>query len=316
MKKTILAACAAALCIPAFSQTIKDSGSAGSITVTGGNVTVTADKTVKTTDMEVKGDTVIIRTETKKEGIPFTGTEVITTTVVTKKADGAENEVVTEVKKAVKKKHGKSGFTAGGVSMGINAYADHNFISGAEGDEFLALNTTKSINFVLNAVTLTMPVTRGGTLNMVTGVWLDWGNYRFENDMTIVNNNGMTEASGEYIDRISKSKLVTLYVDVPLMLRLRFPVQGEGCGDKSFWIEGGVTGGMKLGSHTKIKYTYNGDKEKNHDSFNLNLLRWNLTMRAGYGVFGIYGRCQMNPMFESGHGPEVYPYAVGFTVGF
>ncbi|MDR2885694.1 MAG: hypothetical protein LBU95_02805, partial [Rikenellaceae bacterium] len=61
------------------------------------------------------------------------------------------------------------------------------------------------------------------------------------------------------------------------------------------------------------KYYDGGGKHKEHDSYNLNMLTWDLTLRAGYKSFGVFFNYQMNLLFEKRHGPELYPYTVGLS---
>jgi hypothetical protein len=77
----------------------------------------------------------------------------------------------------------------------------------------------------------------------------------------------------------------------------------------------GVTGAVKLGSHTKVVYHNDGkQKDKNRDDFNLNALRYGVTARAGYEMVQVYGTCWLSPMFEKGKGPVLYPFEIGLAL--
>jgi hypothetical protein len=72
---------------------------------------------------------------------------------------------------------------------------------------------------------------------------------------------------------------------------------------------------VKLGSHTKVVYHDDGkQKDKNRDDFNLNVLKYGVTARAGYEMIQVYGTCWLSPMFEQGRGPELYPFEVGLAL--
>ncbi len=196
--------------------------------------------------------------------------------------------------------------------IGFNSYSDRNFITGSEGDDsFLNLNTSKSVNVAVYPFAGTFRLTYSPWLNLQTGLGIDWGNYRFEDSWTIANVNGQT-VPYQITEDLSKTKLVTVYMNIPLMLKFNIPIGGSF--RNNFYLSAGVIGGLKLGSHTKIKYENGGSKEKDHDSFNLNLLRYDLTLRAGYRGIGLFVNYQMSPMFEKDKGPKLYPYSAGLSV--
>lgn len=203
--------------------------------------------------------------------------------------------------------------------IGLNTYNKKNYFSGSEGnDDFLDLYAAKSVNFAIYPFYGSLRLTKNRILELETGLGFDWHNYRFEDGWTIAKENGVIVASDAYRpsgqNLLSKSKLVTTYLNVPLMLRVNIPISGSY--RNSFYVSTGVIGGLKIGSHTKVKYDDGGKKEKERGSFNLNLLKYDLTFRAGYRGVGLYFNYQMTPMFENNKGPELYPYSVGLTFSF
>jgi hypothetical protein len=160
--------------------------------------------------------------------------------------------------------------------------------------------------------------------SLTGGLGVEWTNYFFEEGWTIANNDGITGPSGRYnaggLDNtLSKSKLLTVHVNVPLMIQFEIPNKRSNSfwsGHRGFFVQAGVIGSMKIGSHTKVKVMESGHKEKDYSSFNLNLLRYELTARAGYGCLGIYVNYQMTPLFEKDHGPELYPFSAGISLQF
>lgn len=177
--------------------------------------------------------------------------------------------------------------------------------------DFLSLNTSKSVYFSAYGATK-IGFSRRSPFYFSAGLGLSWNNYRFEDGWTIATADGVTVPSAQYrVDgksMLEKSKLMTLYAEVPVLLGARIPLGG---GPKLF-LEAGVIGGVKLGSHAKIK-DYEGNKHKEYSSYNLNMLRCAATVRAGIGIVGIFFNRQLTPMFESGHGPKLYPYEIGIT---
>lgn len=202
--------------------------------------------------------------------------------------------------------------------LGFNSYSEKNHFTGSKdktGIGYPDLHTSKSINVAIYPVFRTFRMTKNNLLNIQTGLGFDWGNYRFEDGWTITRENGITVPSDKYRpggeNLLSKSKLTTVHLNIPALLKLNIPVSGSS--KKHFYLSAGVIGGVKIGSHTKIKYADGGKKEKDHSSFNLNVLRYDLTFRAGYRWIGVYFNYQMTPMFESGKGHKLFPYTFGMS---
>ncbi|MBQ9213706.1 MAG: hypothetical protein IJ150_07185, partial [Bacteroidales bacterium] len=61
-----------------------------------------------------------------------------------------------------------------------------------------------------------------------------------------------------------------------------------------------------------------GNKKKNrvHDDFETNLLRYSFIAGAGFGEVQIFGEYSPVELFKKNHGPEVYPFAVGVKLNF
>lgn len=236
--------------------------------------------------------------------------------IIEQNEDGTTREVIYHERQSKKRKPSRVSY---GLlfDIGFNTYDNQNFISGAEGnDPFLSLRTGKSANVALYPFYGELRLTKRNILSLQTAIGFDWGNYRFEHGWTISNNNGTTVADDRFRPGgqsiLSKSKLTTVYLNVPLMVKFNIPVDGKN--RDGIYISAGVIGGLKLGSHTKVKYSDGGKKEKDHGSFNLNMLRYSLTLRAGYKDFGVFVNYQMTPMFKNGKGPELYPYSAGLSI--
>ena len=200
--------------------------------------------------------------------------------------------------------------------IGLNTYGKKNYFSGSEGnDDFLDLHTSKSVNVAIYPIYGSVRLTKNRMLELETGLGLDWHNYRFEDGWTITKQNGVVIPSDKYRPNgdnlLSKSKLTTVHLNVPLLLKLNIPVGGSL--RKSLYLSAGVIGGLKIGSHTKVKFSDGGKKEKERSAFNLNLLKYDLSFRAGYRGVGLYFNYQMSSMFEKSKGPELYPNSVGLS---
>jgi hypothetical protein len=203
----------------------------------------------------------------------------------------------------------------GGFELGLNSYlTDFWSTSLKPDDNYLNLNTAKSYTWNFSLPCLSIGFTRHFGLAATLGI--NFNKYRFDGNNSIVENeNGEI---GPYYPQAgitySKSKLVTTYATLPLILETQIPLSNS---KRTINIGAGVIGAAKLGSHTKVVYYTGGkEKEKHRDDFSLNTFRWGATGRIGYEFFQIYGTCYFTSMFENGKGPELYPFEVGMAFTF
>lgn len=152
----------------------------------------------------------------------------------------------------------------------------------------------------------------GSYMGFVTGIGLNFNDYKFKNKYTIVKDeNGMIQPSALPEEDFRKSKLSTVYLTAPLLFEVQIP--GNHGSDRLF-VTAGVVGGLKIGDHTK--YKIGNEKSKDKGDFNLNPWRWSYMAKIGFDDFGIYATYCNTPLFESGSGPELYPLSIGVTMNF
>lgn len=197
-----------------------------------------------------------------------------------------------------------------GFELGFNGLAneDYSLYSAADAD-FMELNQPKSMevnfNFLEYSIVLDNPI------GLVTGMGFSMNNYRFDNDLTLVKgDDGIVHPLWiEEDEKVEKSKLMASWLTVPLLLEFQIPVNGR---SNRLFISGGVIGGINLGSHTKVKY--DGSKEKDRGSFNINPFKCSATIRAGLKDFSLYASYGLTPLFKSDKGPELFPFSVGISL--
>lgn len=200
----------------------------------------------------------------------------------------------------------------GGIEFGYNSFSTDQWgRNDGTMEGYLDLNTAKSSNFNIIAPPVSLGFTRH--FGIVTGLGISFNNYRFDgNNSLAVDDGGIVTAEypAEGIN-YDKSKLATVYGILPVMLEVQIPVTHS----STINLGAGVIGAVKLGSHTKTVYHDDGkQKDKNRDDFNLNVLRYGVTARAGYEMIQVYGTCYLSPMFEKNKGPELYPFEVGIAL--
>ena len=199
-----------------------------------------------------------------------------------------------------------------GIEFGFNNYAaSERSIVLPDDINYMTLNSGKSSNFNINFTQLSLGL--GRHIGFVTGLGLNWNNYRFDGNNNIIKgDNGVIVELDPGAD-LEKSKLATLFLTVPFMLELQVPVHNN-----HLSIAAGPIGALKLSSHTKMVFK-DGEKIKSNGDFSLNMLRYGLTGRVGYGNFQLYGTYYKTPLFSTGKGPgnvNLYPFEIGLALTF
>jgi hypothetical protein len=199
-----------------------------------------------------------------------------------------------------------------GIELGYNNFlsSDKSFSMPSDID-YMTLHSGKSSCFNINFTQLSLGLTRH--FGFVTGLGLNWNNYRFDG------NNNIQKGAGGIIEELDpglnleKSKLATLFLTLPFMLELQIPANNN-----HLHIAAGPIGAVKLGSHTKMVFE-NGHTIKSYGDFSLNMLRYGATARVGYGNFQLYGTYYVTPLFQTGKGPagnDLYPFEIGVAFTF
>lgn len=208
----------------------------------------------------------------------------------------------------------RSGFkgTWTGVELGLNNYSTSRSRQIIPDEiDYMTLHSGKSTGFNINFAQLNLGITRH--IGFVTGLGLTWNNYRFDGNNNIVKGlNGRIEMLDPGVT-LEKSKLTTLYLHIPFLLEFQIPVNSN-----HFNIAAGPIGAVKLDSHSKMVFE-DHHKIKSNSDFNLNMLRYGATVRAGYSNLSIYGTYYMTPLFRSGDGPsgyDLFPFEVGVAFTF
>ena len=195
-----------------------------------------------------------------------------------------------------------------GVEFGFNAFDKPNYSMYSPADkDFMSLNQGKSMEFGLNFYELNIGLAKS-YVGLVSGMGLSFNNYRFDNPYTLKKGQFMTEPVSLNPENLSKTKLAVTYLNVPILLEFQIPVnQNEG----RLFINAGLIGGVKIGSHTKVKYGDNKDKDRS--GFNLNSFKYAATARIGYKNICLFANYSLTPLFQSGKGPELTPFTIGIS---
>jgi hypothetical protein len=199
-----------------------------------------------------------------------------------------------------------------GIELGLNNFTtSRNNLAMPADIDYMTLHSSKSTNFNINFTQLSLGL--GRHIGFVTGLGLNWNNYRFDGNNNIIKGtNGVIEELDPLLT-LEKSKLATLFLTVPFLLEIQIPVNSN-----HLSIAAGPIGAIKLSSHTKMVFE-DGHTVKSWGDFSLNMLRCGATARVGYGNFQLFGTYYKTPLFQKGKGPggyDLYPFEIGIALTF
>jgi hypothetical protein len=200
-----------------------------------------------------------------------------------------------------------------GVDFGFNYFYKPDYtgyLSEFMKNELLYSNTTY-INFIQQSIGLQH---NRNTIGLVTGLGLYFQSYRLEKNTTIQRMaNGRIEPQTLYFDQNQKSKLSIVSLMVPLLAEFQIPVNHY---KNRIYFSGGAYGGLRLSSHTKIKYRVEGKKEKlkTPGHYSLQDFKYGLMVRAGYRWVNVFAACELTPLFKEEKGPKLTPVTFGITL--
>lgn len=112
---------------------------------------------------------------------------------------------------------------------------------------------------------------------------------------------------------LSKYKVMTTYLDVPLEIRYRGVPDNA---NKGFKASLGFKVGLLLNAHTKSKSTLGGEKNilKEQNKRLFNTWRYAPTARIGWGNWALSGSYSLSSIYKSNTGQEAFPYSIGLTI--
>jgi hypothetical protein len=162
-------------------------------------------------------------------------------------------------------------------------------------------------------------------------IGLGIGSDQIKFDSTYVNVKGVASATTTYstlrFDRsaydgstgyFKKTKLATVYLEVPAELRYSFNPENP---NKGFKVALGARAGMLIKSGTRSRKFTNSNvfpndytlKENSKRYFNTSRVVG--TLRAGYGHFTLFGNYQITKLLKDGAGPALHPFTIGVSIG-
>lgn len=203
--------------------------------------------------------------------------------------------------------------TWGGFELGLTNFinTDYKMELPADG-QFMDLKVANSMEFNFNFAEKSLGIIKN-YVGIVTGLGLQYQNYRFEDDFSLTKGENGIVPSPVDVD-LYKNRLSIWHLNLPLMMEFQIPVYGEG---KRIKLAAGVIGGLRIGSRQVQKFMVNDEKQKTkiRDDFYLRNFNYGFTARVGYGDVAIFANYYPQTLFENCMGPEIYPVTVGIHFG-
>lgn len=151
------------------------------------------------------------------------------------------------------------------------------------------------------------------------GLGMHWYTFKFEKDNIIIqkDDNGIQFLEDNTRD-YRKSKLSASYIHASIVPVIDF----SNSSDKSrmwdndshaFRFGIGPYIAYRVGSHSKVVYEEDGDKEKdkNTDSFYLNSFRYGARLQIGYRSTDLFFNYDLNELFTAGKAPKLNAFSFG-----
>lgn len=153
----------------------------------------------------------------------------------------------------------------------------------------------------------------GSPLRLTMGVEVSWNNFMFSNDTYITQDSAGVDFRNYLTDNnvtLDKSKLTTIYANIPIMLGLSFK---NPFGRTAFRFDVGGYFGYRLDSYAKIKPS-GQDVQRPHKSYFLNNWRYGLVTYLGFDGFQLFAKYDLNPLFAEGKGPSLNAFSFGIRL--
>lgn len=201
-----------------------------------------------------------------------------------------------------------------GVDFGFNTFVQQDY-QGYE-TEFMKNDIWRSNSTHINIFqqSISLQANRN-TIGLVTGLGLHLQSYRLDRNTTIERlpeNDIIVPKEISHYDENQKSKLSVIYIALPVLAELQIPINHY---DNRLYISAGLLTGVRIGSHTKIKYRLEKkEKLKAPDHYSIHEMKYALMVRTGYRWVNLFFSYDLRPLFKKGKGPELTPLSFGVTL--
>jgi hypothetical protein len=195
------------------------------------------------------------------------------------------------------------------IDLGFNNYLEDGAIP-SDGGSVYGLRPFNSNVVSLRYNKTLLGRKESNLFSLTAGLEFSWNNYKFENPVII-----RRGSSGVAFDpfpadqKMIKSKLTVSWLNVPVMFHYRAP-------KSSFHLALGGYAGYRLGSHSKTKFSEDGNtkKEKERANFYLNSFQYGVRLQFGFYDVDFFATYNFNELFANNKGPALTPISFGITL--
>lgn len=180
------------------------------------------------------------------------------------------------------------------------------FIDNNVGEDQFDLRTGKSVNVNIWAFMQKINVVKH-VVNLKYGLGVELNNYRFDDKRVFFQENPTRVVLIDDLKEVKKNKLAADYVTVPMMLNFNFTPKRE----RGFGLSAGVSAGYLYSARQKFKN--DGDKDKNHDDFDLRKWKLSYIGEVNLGPVKLYGSYAFKSMWEKGLDQTPYNFGLRFS---
>ncbi|GAB3798335.1 hypothetical protein GCM10028819_19200 [Spirosoma humi] len=250
-------------------------------------------------------DTVLVITK-QKDGVSIVvNSDGDTTKTWSQKKDNTDRDY----DRARRRKRGDGNNFDYTVSIGLNTLVQQS-ANPAYPEDSYALKPLGSRYFALSAGAMpTLIRGKYASLKLYYGVEVAWNNFMFE-DNKIAEKGPAGVAFTDAGRELQKSKLTVCTLGIPVVPRVTFY---NSDGRKVCHIGFGGYVNYRLDSYRKVKEA-DGSKDRRHSDYYLNSFRYGLVAHLGVRSFDFFAKYDLNPLFETGKGPDVR--TLTFGIGF
>lgn len=200
-------------------------------------------------------------------------------------------------------------------------YGFVNFANLPKDWELLELNWSSSFAMQFNLCKYSINLVPRNNFGLVTGLGFEYQRLRFDKDnITITKQAGEIHISHirdiyDNMSTVKRSSFKVLYLTIPLLMEVQFPASTN----KRMYVSGGIMGGVRLHSKTKIIYhDESGDKykKKSKGDFKMVPFKADVVGRIGYRNINIWGSYTLTNMFRTNDEPGLHTYTLGLGLSF
>jgi hypothetical protein len=200
-----------------------------------------------------------------------------------------------------------------GIDFGLNLFLQEDY-SGYN-SEFMSNNVLLSNSTYINIIQQSIGLQHNlNTIGLVTGLGVHLQSYRLDKNTTVRRlEDGTIVPDILVFDYNQKSKLSIISLTIPLLTEFQIPINHY---ENRLYFSAGPYAGIRISSHTKIKYRIEGKKEKLKvpGHYSLHDFKFGLMLRTGYRWINLFATYEPVPLFKKDKGPQLTPFTIGITL--